>query len=469
MRPLEILIPVLLAICLLWPLGIGAPPIALRILPSLALLATVIHLIVEKYRWQMVPLYCLSGTIFIASLLGWGGQGLAHPPAWSWAGLAIGFLLLIAATALPVLLPVPRVPDPTGPHKVGTVTRVLVDEGRRELYSVRDEPRRFVIQVWYPALPRAGDRPAPWMPNPRLVARAISRWIRMPRFFLDHLSLSRTHSYENVPLDRSDAPYPLLVFSHGWGGIRSQNTYQTQELASHGYVVVGMEHPHGSAVTLFPDGAVVYNNPAALPFHAPEAEDPVAARKLADQWVGDIGFALDHLASLNVADATGQFTGALDMDKLGVFGHSTGAGAVVQFCGSDPRPKAGFGEDVYMTPVSAEVIEAGVSQPFGLMFSQVWADDKESKNNRLFRQFEERLTAPHTAMHILGTNHYDFTDLPALSPLAHALGLKGPIRGARVQRIVNDYSLAFFDLYLKGKPSQLFEGASPDYPEVVFR
>jgi hypothetical protein len=71
-------------------------------------------------------------------------------------------------------------------------------------------------------------------------------------------------------------------------------------------------------------------------------------------------------------------------------------------------------------------------------------------------------------MHILGTAHYDFTDLPALSPLAHALGLKGPIRGARVQRIVNDYSLAFFDQHLLGRSSDLLEGPSPGHPEVIF-
>ena len=468
MRPLEILIPSLLGLYLLWLMGNSALPLALRILPALALLATLLQLITERYRWQMVPLYSMSGIIFVGSWLNWVNGGSMHPSALSFAGLALGFLLLVAATTLPALLPVPRVPAPTGPYKVGTVTYVLVDETRRELYSAKDEPRRFIIQIWYPASPRPGDHPAPWMPNPRIVARAISRWIRMPRFFLDHLSLSQTHSYEDAPLDRSGAPYPVLVFSHGWGGIRSQNTYQTQELASHGYVVAGMEHPYGSAVTLFPDGLAIYNNPAALPHDGPEAEYPVAARKLVDQWAGDLGFGLGHLASLNEADPAGLFNGALDLEKTGLFGHSTGAAAVVQFCGTDPRCKAGFGEDIYMTPVSEAVAEAGVPQPFSFMFSQIWADDKESENNRLFHQFEQRLSAPHTVMHILGTAHYDFTDLPALSPLAHALGLKGPIRGARVQRIVNDYSLAFFDQHLLGRSSDLLEGPSPGHPEVIF-
>lgn len=468
MRPLEILIPSLLGLYLLWPLGNSAPPLALRLLPALALLATLLQLGVERYRWQMVPLYAMSGFIFIGSWLGWGNQRLVHPSVWLFIGTTLGFLLLIAATALPALLPVPRVPAPTGPYKVGTVTYVLIDPNRRELYSGKDEPRRFIIQLWYPASPRPGDQLAPWMPNPRIVARAISRWIRMPRFFLDHLSLSLTRSYEKAPLDRSGTPYPVLVFSHGWGGTRSQNTYQTQELASHGYVVVGMEHPYGSAVTLFPDGEAAYNNPAALPHNGPGAEDPVAARRLVAQWVGDIGFALDHLASMNEAGPAGRFDGALDLERTGLLGHSTGAAAVVQFCGSDLRCRAGFCEDIYMTPVSEGVARAGVPQPLSFMFSQLWAEDQESRNNQLFHQFEPRLSAPHTVMHILGTTHYDFTDLPALSPLAHALGLRGAIRGARVQRIVNDYSLAFFDQYLRGRSSRLMDGPSPGHPEVVF-
>jgi predicted dienelactone hydrolase len=469
MRPLEILISLLLAVYLLWPLGGNPLPAAVRLLPSLAIAATVFHLILEKFRWQMVPLYGVSGILVSASMLDWNRQGAARPLGWPLAGLALGLLILAAATALPALLPVPHAPTPTGPYKVGTVTYVLSDGTRRELYSGKDEPRRFVIQVWYPARPVPGAQPAPWMPGARRLARLISAWIRMPFFFLDHLSLVQSHSYPEAPLEQAGVPYPVLVFSHGWGGFRAQNAYQTQELASHGYVVVGMEHPYGSMVTVFGDGQVAHNNPAALPYNDPRPEYLPAARRLADQWAGDIGYALDQLARLHKDDPQGRLTGALDMDKIGLFGHSTGAGAVVQFSGTDPRCKAGFAEDVYLAPVSERVLESGLPQPFAFMFCQVWAEDKAGENNQAFHHLESHLAAPHAAMHILGTTHYDFTDLPALSPLAHALGLKGPIRGSRVHRIINDYSLAFFDLYLRGKPSELFDGPSPGYPEVIFR
>jgi hypothetical protein len=71
-------------------------------------------------------------------------------------------------------------------------------------------------------------------------------------------------------------------------------------------------------------------------------------------------------------------------------------------------------------------------------------------------------------MTIAGTSHLDFTDVPMLTPIAAQLGLKGPLSGPRVLRIVDDYSLAFFDQYLKGQPATLLQPELPAYPEVQF-
>jgi predicted dienelactone hydrolase len=461
MRPLEIAIPLLLGVSLLWPLH--APWIV-----ALAVLVVLVHLVVEKYRWQMVPLYVLSGLLLLINL----GNPIPalsdRASAFAVGDTLLSMVLLGAATALPWLMPVPRSPAPTGRYSVGTVTRFLVDDSRRELYSGIDEPRQFVIQVWYPAKPGRGAKPALWMPDARQLGRLISAWIKMPRFFLDHASLVRSHSYQDAPLDASGGAYPVLLFSHGWGGFRAQNTYQTQELASHGYVVVGIEHPYGSMVTVFPDGRVVRNNPSALPYRDPEPQYLPAARKLASQWAGDIGFALDYLAAVNRSDPGGRLTGALDMDRIGLFGHSTGAGAVLEFIGTDHRPRACLAEDIYFAPVSERVLGTPLTQPLVFMFSQAWADDRESDNNRTLRKLERSLRGPYYVMSVRGTTHYDFTDLPSLSPLAHMLGLKGPIHGKRVHQIVNAYSLAFFDTFLRGSPSLLLTGPQAEYPEVLF-
>jgi hypothetical protein len=121
-----------------------------------------------------------------------------------------------------------------------------------------------------------------------------------------------------------------------------------------------------------------------------------------------------------------------------------------------------------MRPVSYEVLENGVTQPAFFMFSQRWADDVDSRNNELFHRFILKVKEPLGVISIDGTTHYDFSDLPLLSPLAPQLGLKGPINGKYVTTIINDYLLSFFDMTLKNEATHLFDGQNQKYIEVNF-
>ncbi len=474
MRPLEIFIPIILTFYLLWPLITGRRrPQAVGILPAFALVVTATHANVEGLRWQMFPLYGLSIIFFFLSLPAFMKARAQTPSSARPGGRALAatlatLLVLAVSTALPALLPVPSVAAPRGPYQVGTVTYVLMDNSRPELYSGKDEPRKYMVQVWYPATPGPNDKLAPWMLNAELVAPAIATYINLPGFFLDHLVYSKSNAYQDAPLDPSGGPYPVLLFSHGWNGFRAQSTFLMQDLASHGYIVASMEHTYGSVLTVFPDGQVAPNNPAALPDDAPDDEYETAARLLVNQWSGDLAYTLDTLTELNDNDANGRFTGNLDLSRVGVFGHSTGGGAAIQFCGSDPRCKAAFPLDPFMRPASEQVLDNGLTQPFATFFSQAWSDDVDSRNNELFNRFYPHLAQPLAIMSITGARHYDFSDLPALSPLATQLGLKGPINGDRVQFLIQNYVLAFFEQQFRDTPTPLFDGPNPDFPEVKF-
>lgn len=460
MRSLEIVIPILLAVYLLWP---HPRPMVIRFAPLAALIVTLFHFTLEGYRWQMIPLYVLTLLLVISSLIKITSQ-TDWPATASYLTIRLAqgsaLILLLLSTALPALLPVPSILTPSGSLQVGTSIFELTDESRKELYSGKDEPRRFIVQVWYPAEPLPKNKIANWMPRSDIYGPAISTFLHLPSFFLDHLALAKTPAYLDAPLADTSKPYPLILFSHGWNGFNAQNSGQMIELASRGYFVAAVNHTYGAVVTVFPDGEIAKNNPAALPDGAPNDEYETAARKLVNQWAGDLAYTLDHLPFAS---------NSLDFERIGVYGHSTGGGAAIQFCGTNPRCKAVLGMDPFMRPVSIEVLENGLSQPAFFMFSQGWTDLVDSRNNQLFNQFYPNVSDSKGAISIDGTKHYDFSDLPLLSPIAPQLGLKGPLNGKRVTEIVDAYLIDFFEMTLSNKPSALFSGSFNDFSEVKVR
>ena len=454
MRPLELVIPLLLAIYLLFP---RPRPLIAKILPIGALILTLVHFAIDGYRWQMIPVYLLTLVLLLISMnKSWDIKPFAS---------YLTFILLAVSIALPILLPVPSIPLPSGPYQVGTRIYELTDPSRKEIYSGKDESRRFMIQVWYPSEVSASDERAPWMTNADIFAPAIATYIDMPPFFLNHLALVKMPAYRESKIIPSSTAYPLILFSHGWNGFNAQNSGQAIQLASHGYIVVGIQHTYGAVITVFPDRTIAKNNPSALPDGKPTEEYEAAAHILSDQWAGDMGFTLDFL-DLQNNDTASPFHTLLDLSNVGVYGHSTGGGAAIEFCGKDSLCKAVLGMDPFMRPVSYKVIENGLSQPSFFMFSQRWADDLDSRNNELFREFIPNVKQSFGVITINGTAHYDFTDIPLLSPLAPQLGLKGPINGKQVLTIVNDYLLSFFNMTLKGETTNLFNGQNTKYSEV---
>lgn len=415
-------------------------------LHSGVVLALFLHLGLEGYRWQMMPLYLLTAGVALWTLR-FKLSAEARLGRGALAGLALALGLCLPAGLLPMLFPVPQLPAPNGPNPVGTFAAMLVDESRRELYSGNpDEARALMVQVWYPAQEAAGLATAPWLSRAEVVAPAISRWLNYPEFFLDHVRLADSHALLEAPLAASPQRLPVITFSHGWNGVRQQSTFLMEELASYGYVVVSIEHSYGARIVVFPDGRVAENNPRALPYQdAPEVLEP-AADMLGNQWAEDIGFVLDTLAQWNVNDPNGRLSGRLDLSRVGVSGHSTGAGAATEFCGRDRRCVVLVGLDAYLTPVSEAVLAGGLSQPALLLFSEAWPSET---NQALLARLMSASPGARQAS-ILGTAHYDFTDLPLLTPLAPALGLKGPLKAEVALEIIRQATLATFEAALNG-------------------
>ncbi len=153
----------------------------------------------------------------------------------------------------------------------------------------------------------------------------MARRLNFPPFLVRHIDLVHTHSYEDAPILTVAEPFPVVTFSHGYLGLRSQNTWQMEELASQGYVVVAPNHTYGAVLTVFPDGRVIFG------LTEPPDDLPIttAGRLGIRQWAADTQFILDQLACWQ-AEPGHFLNGRLDLDRLGIFGHSMGGGAALQ-------------------------------------------------------------------------------------------------------------------------------------------
>jgi len=416
----------------------------------------IIQLLVEGFRWQMIPAYVSPIILILCYLLAGWKKGFR-----SWGIFIVKTLLLCIylsiAVALPLLMPVFSFEEPTGPHMVGTKLYHWVDHQRNEPYSKNPTDRReLMVQIWYPAAEKSkGDR-EPYIRNINELSKGLEKTLSIPAFAFSHLDLVKSHSFMDLQLSDSENHYPILLFSHGFNGFRNQNTFEVEELASQGYIVLGIDHTFDAAATVFPDGRTAY----VQPFNLTDFNERDSHIKL---WKEDVTFVLDQLEKLNQNDETGFFTGKMDTSRIGMFGHSYGGATAAQILAEDSRVKAAIDMD---GTLHGEILpESGIGKPFLLMSADINEDSDEDSYKDKVRS-ERGLAGGGMSMVIPHTDHSSFTDFHLFSPLLRSPG-ENP---KEVHRIINEFSLAFFDQYIKQKDDgSTLKRLKTKYPEVNFK
>ena len=439
----------------------------------IALLLTIIQVVFEGPRWQMVPAYALMGLFFLVWLLQTRTSGLAGPLFTNKLvlGVTIGFSLLglLISIALPMLLPVFRFPPPNGPYQIGTLTYHWIDANRQERFSADlNAPRELMAQVWYPAKEGASAAHVPYVENPAIFV-SIANLLHLPGFTFDHLKYVTTHAVHSAPLADKEDSYPVLIFLSGRSGYRQSNTFQVEELVSHGYIVVAIDQPYAASGVIFPDGRLITMDSRMYPAHP---NHDLFLDEVIPFLAQDVSFTLDQLAALNLADPNGILTGRLDLQHMGIFGVSLGGIVTGEACLQESRLRACLVLDAFMP---ASVVESGLQQPTmwisrdeETMQREGWqqADIDETQNT--MRTVYASLPGDGYLVLVPGMFHPDFTDAPLFSPLASVMGLSGSYKAQRIHTIINAYSLAFFDRHLKEQPTILLDGPVRQYPEVLF-
>jgi predicted dienelactone hydrolase len=366
-------------------------------------------------------------------------------------------------------------PALTGTFAVGRATYDWADSAVPDtLAPVPGSTRELLVWIWYPSVAAPSVGVDHYVPAAVATEVENDRGVLLGTFLTRDLSHVQAHSIPNPDLSPEQQAYPVVIMRAGASSEVWNYSTLAEDLASHGYVVVGFDAPYRTSVVVFPDGRVMRRTPENNPELCEgqeQAQQSACVAKVLTAWTTDIAFVLDRLAALNTSDASGKFKGRLDMARVGVFGHSFGGATATQFCHDDSRCKAAV--DLDGQPFGS-VIREGLAQPFMFLMSdhsretdpqsvQIMAN-MQAIYNRLPENRRLRVM-------IRGANHFLFSDDGALLKshivmrTLRALGVVA-IDGRR-QLAVTTYCLhSFFDAYLKGRGVSRLKLSSPLYPEI---
>ena len=317
----------------------------------------------------------------------------------------------------------------------------------------------------------------------------------------------KTNSYVDAPLLEGARGLPVVFYSHGYTSYLNQNTVLMEELASHGYIVVSVQHTYDSAATAFPDGTVAPPDPALTEVAAEQGERPSQADALAGDtldarlegalayqefavrngdriaiastqtWVADRLFVHDTLQDAP-PQAVADISRAGDFDNVGEVGMSFGGAISGQICTFDPRCAAGVNMDGGNFPFLS--FNANMPAPFlmfhsdvGNLYAAMERPLAEGKQARGFNEFSyERIAEAGThagvyRVSLKGSQHLGLSD----SSLFVGQPIAGILFGTAPANIMigaqNDVIRGFLDMHLRRQANDFPAKQLADYKDWV--
>ncbi len=318
--------------------------------------------------------------------------------------------------------------QPTGPYAVGRVDRKLTDPARRNRYAISTNGS-FMVSIWYPAVAEAGRLP---MPFDDPVEMRDPLWTDDPSrhiYWLARAAWFFTHATADLRLLEGSDTYPVVLLSHGANGVRNDIQHYGEDLASHGYVAIGVDH-YDAWSAVYPDGTYVFG---------PEARDTHTFAGLRDR-VADLGFVVDQLEQWNRSDPL--LAGRLNLKAIAAGGHSWGGSTAGEFCRTDARCQAAISLDGGWWDIVPELVERGLQKP-SLTINTTGNLDETlfslAVTNAYFFQVRD-------VFHLDFLSAYWWFGVDFIPP------------AQELTRIVRGYEVSFLNKYLKGQDDHLLDG-----------
>lgn len=250
----------------------------------------------------------------------------------------------------------------------------------------------------------------------------------------------------NVPVKiyypKTGGPYPVIIFSHGLGGSREGYEYLGQYWAAHGYASVHLQHI-GSDDAVWKGGGGM------------QAMRNTRTPKNALERPRDVSFAIDQITSLNKT-ALWPPRGKVDLQKIGVAGHSFGANTTLLSSGmklgvagmsfADPRLKAAIAMSAPKPALkNYDSIYGNVHLP---IFHLTGTKDESPLDTPGASAIDRRLPFDH----IRGADQYlvTFTDGDHMVFSGQRRGNQPLPTDARNHTLIQQATTAFWDTYLRG-------------------
>ncbi len=329
----------------------------------------------------------------------------------------------------------PLLPRPEGTRAVGYWRSTL---------PVGGDNRTLLLEVWYPADAAGTPSVKPYTSPP--IAGALGAQLDLRSGWEKSVA---THAVENAP--PLAGTHPVVVFSHGLSWPVTLYQTFTEDLASRGYVVIGVNHPGGATID-YGDDRVLAVSPVAP--GASDSARTVALARLAAAWALDICAVLAQLPAWANGTST-PLAGHLDIARTALMGHSLGASASALLT-ADKRVRAVIAlEGVLRDTAQSSLV---VAAPFLHLIGGYNRLELENRN------YLPSAGAPVYQVIVMGTGHAYFSDLMAIykstADSAWLARHRYEVEPLRVIQITRDYAAAFLARYLFDQDSHLLHPVS---------